>query len=488
MKKKFISFLAFLLFIAFYLSAQSRFEIRLDTDEDEWIYKGSQHPAGSYFFTGRQGFGFQTSSPYIIRVSQNGAIKDTVIVREDTNGFFPTFEFLDNGNILFIGQCKLQDTLTKFDYLWLCEMDTNLNIIKEEIFYMLKDNYYEYYSWYSLIDSSGTIIVTGNYKYYPGHHDMIYSKISQNLDTLMTKSYYFQFTQFTGQIFLQPDGHYLSIVERIYLTHPLSLVELDTNLDIINISQTAIEYNSYQGTTISWLNDSINFQSASRYDYSTESWQIGVSVHDRNFQIVDEIVIDRPDTMDFPNYSISHSYINDSTIYVCGFQSYSDFYVLTPSAIFLYLFDKDLNILGHLDLGGDVNYEMWGVTASNDDGCLIYGTTYDNPYGINEYDVYIRKIAREEINLVTEIGENPLFQNSVEVYPIPVNDILTVELDKSNEKSSISIFNVSGQLVHQNLIRGGRNIIDISHLTAGFYFYQIRLNNQETESGKFIKL
>jgi hypothetical protein len=358
MKKKFITFLAFLLFIAFNLSAQDSFEIRLDTDENEQIYKGSQHPSGSYFFTGRQGFDFQTSSPYIIRVSESGVVKDTVFKREEINGFFPTLEFLDNGNILLIGHCKLHDTLTKFDHLRLWEIDTNLNIVQEKTFYMLKDEYYEYYSWYSLIDSSGTIIIAGNYKYYPGHYDMIYSKISQNSDTLITKSYHFQFTQFAGKIFLKPDGQYLSIVERIYLTHPLSLVELDTNLDIISISQTVTEYNSYQGTTISWLNDSMNFQSASRYDFSTESMQIGVSVHDRNYQIVDEIVIDRPDTVDYPAYNISHSFINDSTIYVCGFQSYSDFYVLTPSAIFLYLFDKDLNILGYLDLGGDVNYEM----------------------------------------------------------------------------------------------------------------------------------
>jgi hypothetical protein len=119
---------------------------------------------------------------------------------------------------------------------------------------------------------------------------------------------------------------------------------------------------------------------------------------------------------------------------------------------------------------------------------LIYGTICDNQDGIYEYDVYIRKIAREEINLVTEIGENPLPQNSIAVYPIPVHDILTVELDKSHEKSSILIFNMSGQLVHQNLIREGRNIINISHLPAGFYFYQIHLQNQETESGNIIKL
>jgi hypothetical protein len=221
-----------------------------------------------------------TSSPYIVKISACGDVQDLNIIREDTNGFFPTFEFLDNGNILLIGQCKLQDTLAKFDHLWLCEIDTNLNIVKEKTYFMLKDEYYEYWNWYSLRDQIGNIILAGNYIYYPGHHDLVYLKVNQNCDTVLSKSYHYQFGQVAGQIFNQPDTSYLSVVERINPSQPLSLVELDTNLTIINITPTTLEYNFFQGYTITWIDSNVNLHSASRYDYSSETRSIGVVLAD----------------------------------------------------------------------------------------------------------------------------------------------------------------------------------------------------------------
>lgn len=469
--------------------AQENFEVIISTDENELIYKGLQHPNGSYFLTGRQGFDFNTSIPYLMKITESGIVKDTVIYREGTNGFFPTFEFLDNGNILFIGHCKLQDTVTKFDHLWLCEMDTNLNIIQESTFYMLKDNYYEYYSWYSLIDSSGAIIIAGNYKYYPGHHDMIYSKISQNSDTLMTKSYHYQFGQIAGQISLKCDNNYLSVVERISPSHPLSLVELDTNLSIINIAATPQEYNFAQGLTITWINDSTFFQSASRYDNNYEFRSIGAVLSDSNYQIKQEVNFDRPDTNDSPAINFSHSYFNDSTIYICGYQSYASFYILTPSAIFLYLLDKNLNVLGHLDLGGDVNYKMWGVTATADGGCLLYGTIYDNPDGLPEYDIYIRKLIREEIAIITEVFELSDAGSNIKIFPLPADNILNIQLPISVNKASCSIFDLSGRLIFKKEFHENGNLItlNINNLNKGTYIISFQFPDYKEFSSKFIK-
>lgn len=476
-----------LILVSSIIQAQNTFEIKISTDDNEEVYKGMQHPTGNYFITGRKGHS-NSSYPYVIKVTPTGTYQEFTIVREDTNGFFPTLEFLENGNILLIGQCKIQDTLTYFDRMWLCELDTNLNIVRERTYQMLNGDYYEYRNWHAVKDLDNNIVIAGYYTQSLVPIDMVYTKISQNSDTLFTKSYHYQFGQRTGPIFLKPNGNYLSMVERVYLTDPISLVELDSSLEIVGISSTSSAYNDMSGMNLKWLNDSVYFRSSYRYDGASEAHQIGACLLDSGNQILKELIFDKPDTIDWPAWGDSHCYLNDTTIYICGFQSYLDFYVFTPSVVFLYLIDKDLNLLGELEFGGDVNYEMDGVTASNDGGCLIYGTTYDNPYGIYEYDVYIRKFIREEIVLITEVKENQPPDKSISVFPIPSSHYLNIESDISLENAIISIYEMSGRLVHQERIEEGRNDIDISGLNAGIYIYQIQVGSEAIESGKFIKL
>jgi hypothetical protein len=65
-------------------------------------------------------------------------------------------------------------------------------------------------------------------------------------------------------------------------------------------------------------------------------------------------------------------------------------------------------------------------------------------------------------------------------------DILNVEF--TEQEGELSILDINGRMMLWQKIDKGRNNINVSHLPAGFYFYQIRLQNQKTESGKFIKL
>jgi len=82
-------------------------------------------------------------------------------------------------------------------------------------------------------------------------------------------------------------------------------------------------------------------------------------------------------------------------------------------------------------------------------------------------------------------------EDYVKVYPNPVSDNLTIELDQTlgAEEISLSLFSVQGQLLHyQNLPTGTSTAnIPTKELSAGIYFMQLQLDNKQY-STKVIKL
>ncbi|MBL7558697.1 T9SS type A sorting domain-containing protein [Olleya sp. YSTF-M6] len=113
----------------------------------------------------------------------------------------------------------------------------------------------------------------------------------------------------------------------------------------------------------------------------------------------------------------------------------------------------DVALFGDVDLSGNVR---------------IFNTTID----LGAYE-FISTLSVDDISLST---------NSVRLYPNPVNDKLFIKSD--NAIDSITIYNVSGQIIKQTEIFS--NLIDVSGLNAGLYFINIKSDNRENIK-KFIK-
>jgi hypothetical protein len=73
-------------------------------------------------------------------------------------------------------------------------------------------------------------------------------------------------------------------------------------------------------------------------------------------------------------------------------------------------------------------------------------------------------------------------ENSVLISPNPSNGIFNFNLgsDLISEEIRIDIFNVKGQLVHQEMIKNANQSfhLDLSHLSEGVYISQINTNNE----------
>ncbi len=130
-----------------------------------------------------------------------------------------------------------------------------------------------------------------------------------------------------------------------------------------------------------------------------------------------------------------------------------------PTSASNYIVDQGDNAYYDVALFGDVDL------SGND---RIFNTTID----LGAYE-YISTLSVDDVSLST---------NSVRLYPNPVNDKLFIKSD--NAIDSITIYNVSGQIIKQTEIFS--NGIDVSGLNAGLYFINIKSDNRENIK-KFIK-
>jgi len=128
-------------------------------------------------------------------------------------------------------------------------------------------------------------------------------------------------------------------------------------------------------------------------------------------------------------------------------------------------------------------------------GFLITGATNQN-YTVTVNDTYYTivtinncsSIQSNSIN-VALTGISLLYNdNSVIIYPNPVMDIITIDLQKISDlkNTHISIYNLQGQLLLQKSITQEKTELSINNLAKGMYIVKV-YNNNNTMVTKFVK-
>ena len=85
-----------------------------------------------------------------------------------------------------------------------------------------------------------------------------------------------------------------------------------------------------------------------------------------------------------------------------------------------------------------------------------------------------------------EIDTNPIY-NELTIYPNPSKGIYTIDLTQIQEPTTITIYNVLGELVYDQLLTPqNQNQIDLTHLANGYYIAQIN-NHLKSIQQKLIK-
>ncbi len=481
--------LLFLILQVLFVNAQHSFEFTYGTNEDQQLFNAIEDYNNNIVLVGKIGDrSVNDYNPLIIKVKPNGTYISKKIIREDTNGFFQTINLLQDSTYLLTGSYGSLNGVN-LENLWVCKMDTNLNIIYEKSYNLVEGSMYSGVAVnYSLIDNENNIVLAG-YKNYEQFGHIMLIKLNQEGDTLLTRTHHFQFGQTIMNISSIPNTNdYMGIAGLIDM-HNYGPIRFDSVFNIIDIKHfyfsTGIEN---KGSSDHWINDTTYMYSAlSIVDHEN---RIVVYNLDTALRYHNNLVLDKTDTIDYPAWRNSMAYANDSTVYIGGFICSIEFYPTHPNAIELYVIDTGLNLLGYKEYGWDANYDVRGVIATSDDGCLIY-CNRRTPDNTTESDVYIRKVLREDFDIITTIKEvdiNNIYSTS---WPNPVSSNLFIKLFNTEATYlDLRVLNMSGKEMTRRRVYGNGNVLEINvqPLSAGIYIYHISLGNGQVISGKFIKI
>ena len=135
--------------------------------------------------------------------------------------------------------------------------------------------------------------------------------------------------------------------------------------------------------------------------------------------------------------------------------------------------------------GGDAYYEMYGVLAKDDGGCLMYGTRYDYN-NTPKYDAYIINVDADGV--ITSESSIPLNMPTITAYLNPSNGQLSFKVPPSVfGQIDLAVFDISGKLVYQRKEAALSETFDLSNLPNGNYLYQIFQEGTPLSVGKWVK-
>ena len=206
---------------------------------------------------------------------------------------------------------------------------------------------------------------------------------------------------------------------------------------------------------------------------------------DKNFKVVKYTGI--PVNIEFAYAMPSSVYdiTSDSMIYLSNTQdAFMGLQRFTVSK-----FDKHLNHIWRMDFSriGEYRYWMWGVVTTQDDGFAVYGTRHI--WYPNSRHGYVIKFNKDG-NLVSASDDHRPDIQYVKVYPNPVGDICTLELYGFESECDLRIFDQSGRNVYvSHRISNGPQRIDMTMLVSGTYFYKLYDKyGKELTGGSLVKM
>ena len=91
-----------------------------------------------------------------------------------------------------------------------------------------------------------------------------------------------------------------------------------------------------------------------------------------------------------------------------------------------------------------------------------------------------------DIRFEVTVGIDEKEQLTASAYPNPANDVLNIDLSKIPSNGRIEIYNLLGKEVKSQPINGITNQVDVSNLSDGLYFYNIRVDGDLRLTKKFI--
>lgn len=130
---------------------------------------------------------------------------------------------------------------------------------------------------------------------------------------------------------------------------------------------------------------------------------------------------------------------------------------------FTFVPDSSVEITLALVFGRD--YQTTGAQA----GVVVMQERVDS---IRSY--YLNDFTTTACGLALAVDKNEEKNNLLAIYPNPFNQQLTISYELNNKQAELSVYNVFGKLIKQQIVTTTQTVIDLGKEANGFYFVQLK--------------
>lgn len=108
----------------------------------------------------------------------------------------------------------------------------------------------------------------------------------------------------------------------------------------------------------------------------------------------------------------------------------------------------------------------------------------DNDSYVDDLFLYVLDGAINCDEYIVSINETEI--NPLSIYPVPAEDVVSIEFGKEYSGGILSMYSVSGTLLLEKKVFGNADIIDCKTLSAGIYFLELHKNDLPSLKGKMV--
>lgn len=153
-----------------------------------------------------------------------------------------------------------------------------------------------------------------------------------------------------------------------------------------------------------------------------------------------------------------------------------------PKRIMVTKTDVDLNVVWQKSFWFDGTRCSYGVKATEDGGCLVYGSTIRNESGSETRSAFVFKLDSDGLMYLPENADEP---RPFAYWPNPVKDRLQLRFSTDFQPVKVDLYDLQGRLVHTQ--SDGFERVDVNCLPLGTYMMRVTLEDGTVFSDKLIK-
>ncbi len=481
------------------ISYGQSWDLIISSNEDEVLTDAIEDGDGNFVLCGYVGsYSLDEYDGYLVKIS---ALGDTIFTKRFNNAYnyikFDAIIEQVDGYIVF-GSVKVDGA----GYLNLMLKKTDKSFNEQWTKTYKNSNYTNEYFLNAKFDSNNDILAIGDAYHPVNNFDFFIYRFNSTGDSIDARYYAFSGPQFGFDIIEQNTGYkaftYLVPDSSFLVSNEVVNIDFTLNIDTVVSLDTfppVLDGGSfYANCRAKWINDSVYIAYArsrkSEYPFQDVQKQMGLGLLflNTNDSILSSSIFGKADTAEIEAIS-GMDFIFPSAIYVGGTSNYVDWswpsFANQKNWYNLNKIDNAGNVEWEKWYGGDANYYLWKVLATQDGGCLMIGTRYDSiaANGQQQRDVYVVKVDVDGI--VSTGSDLQLTKSNFKIYPNPASEEFYI---KGNFKlpATLELYDIMGRKVVVKSLNSNYAKIHINYLSKGIYVYRLISDDGKLGSGKLV--